>query len=102
MYVAEILILFFTVKEYVENITGYPGLVDKLSKNVIPEACSKDALYPAHLTPSQIHSGIRGGKLYQGTFHASRDNFLEGTAVVSSFDKPVSVCLFISINGITI
>ncbi|XP_032512686.2 exosome complex exonuclease RRP44 [Danaus plexippus] len=78
-----------TVKEYVENITGYPGLVDKLSKNVIPEACSKDALYPAHLTPSQIHSGIRGGKLYQGTFHASRDNFLEGTAVVSSFDKPI-------------
>ena len=81
---------FFTAKDYVENVTGIVGLIDKLSKNVIPETCSKDALYPAHLTPSQIHTGIRNGKLYQGTYRASRDNFLEGTAVVNGFEKPVS------------
>ena len=80
----------FLVKDYIENVNGFPGLSDKLSKNVIPESCSKDALYPAHLTPIQIHSGIRNGKLYQGTFHASRDNFLEGTASVNGFEKPVS------------
>ncbi|XP_050562222.1 exosome complex exonuclease RRP44 [Spodoptera frugiperda] len=78
-----------SIKDYVENVTGFIGLLDKLSKNVAPEACSKDALYPAHLTPAQIHEGIRGGKLHQGTFRASRDNFLEGTAVINGFEKPI-------------
>lgn len=71
-------------------MTGFVGLVDKLSKNVMPESYSKDALYPAHLTPTQIHDGIRNGKLYQGTFYASRDNFLEGTANVNGFERSVS------------
>ncbi|XP_049870396.1 exosome complex exonuclease RRP44 [Pectinophora gossypiella] len=87
-----------TVKDYIENVNGFPGLVDKLSKNVIPESVSKDALYPAHLTPNQIHAGIRGGQLYQGTFHASRDNFLEATAVVNGFEKPILLQGHIGIN----
>ncbi|KAJ8727450.1 hypothetical protein PYW07_001569 [Mythimna separata] len=87
-----------TAKDYVENVTGAIGLIDKLSKNVIPETCSRDALYPAHLTPSQIHEGIRNGKLYQGTYRASRDNFLEGTAVVNGFEKPILLQGHIGIN----
>ncbi|XP_053603816.1 exosome complex exonuclease RRP44 [Plodia interpunctella] len=87
-----------SVKDYIENVSGFPGLVDKLSKNVIPESCSKDALYPAHLTPALIHEGIRGGKLYQGTFHASRDNFLEGTVNVNGFEKPILLQGHIGIN----
>ncbi|CAK1598616.1 unnamed protein product [Parnassius mnemosyne] len=87
-----------SVKDYIENVNGFVGLVDKLSKNVIPESCSKDALYPAHLTPTQIHTGIRNGKLYQGTFHASRENFLEGTSVVSGFEKPILLQGHIGIN----
>ncbi|XP_045447025.1 exosome complex exonuclease RRP44 [Melitaea cinxia] len=78
-----------SVKDYIENVNGYAGLVDKLSKNVIPESVSKDALYPAHLTPTQIHTGIRSGKLHQGTFHASRDNFLEGNVTVNGFEKSI-------------
>lgn len=81
------------MKDYIENVNGFPGLMDKLSKNIMPESFSKDALYPAHLTPTQVHSGIRNNKLYQGTFHASRDNFLEGTAMVSGFEKSVSYFL---------
>ncbi|CAG4919042.1 unnamed protein product [Colias eurytheme] len=87
-----------SVKDYIENVNGFPGLVDKLSKNVMPESVSKDALYPAHFTPSQIHSGIRNGKLYQGTFYASRDNFLEGTASVSGFEKQILLQGHIGIN----
>ncbi|XP_063824089.1 exosome complex exonuclease RRP44 [Ostrinia nubilalis] len=87
-----------SVKDYIENVNGFVGLVDKLSKNVIPESCSKDALYPAHLTPTQIHTGIRNGKLYQGTFHASRDNFLEGTVTVNGFEKPILLQGHIGIN----
>ncbi|CAH2071572.1 unnamed protein product, partial [Iphiclides podalirius] len=87
-----------SVKDYIENVNGFVGLVDKLSKNVIPESCSKDALYPAHLTPTQIHVGIRNGKLYQGTFHASRDNFLEGSCTVSALEKPILLQGHIGIN----
>ncbi|XP_026755514.2 exosome complex exonuclease RRP44 [Galleria mellonella] len=87
-----------SVKDYVENVNGFVGLVDKLSKNVIPESCSKDALYPAHLTPAEIHSGIRNGKLHQGTFHASRDNFLEGTATVNGYEKSILLQGHIGIN----
>ncbi|KAJ0178909.1 hypothetical protein K1T71_005684 [Dendrolimus kikuchii] len=91
-------IICCSVKDYVENVNGFPGLVDKLSKNVIPENCSKDALYPAHLTPTQIHAGIRNGKLYQGIFHASRDNFLEGSVVVNAFEKSILLQGHIGIN----
>ncbi|XP_026737585.1 exosome complex exonuclease RRP44 [Trichoplusia ni] len=87
-----------TVKDYVENITSAIGLVDKLSKNVIPETCAKDALYPAHLTPAQIHAGVRNGKLHQGTFRASRYNYLEGTAVVNGYEKPILLQGHIGIN----
>ncbi|CAH2105368.1 unnamed protein product [Euphydryas editha] len=87
-----------SVKDYIENVNGYAGLTDKLSKNVIPESCSKDALYPAHLTPTQIHAGIRNGKLHQGTFHASRDNFLEGNVTVTGYEKSILLQGHIGIN----
>lgn len=79
------------MKDYIENVTGneFVGLIDKLSKNVMPESSSKDALYPAHLTPAKVHEGIRCRKLHQGTFYASRDNFMEGTATVNGFEKQV-------------
>lgn len=89
---------YFSVKDYIENVTGFVGLIDKLSKNVIPESCNQDALYPAHLTPIQIHDGIKNQKLHQGTFHASRDNFLEGTASVNGFEKPVSDFILLRLN----
>ncbi|XP_064071350.1 exosome complex exonuclease RRP44 [Vanessa tameamea] len=91
-------ILTCTVSDYIKNVNGYPGLSDKLSKNVIPESCSKDALYPAHLTPTQIHAGIRNGKLHQGTFHASRDNYLEGNATISGCEKSILLQGHIGIN----
>ncbi|XP_075971510.1 exosome complex exonuclease RRP44-like protein Dis3 [Anticarsia gemmatalis] len=87
-----------TVKDYIENVTGFVGLTDKLSKNVMPESCSKDALYPAHLTPTQVHAGIRSGKLHQGAFHASRFNFLEGTVTVQGYEKPILLQGHIGIN----
>ncbi|KAM3967167.1 exosome complex exonuclease RRP44-like protein Dis3 [Aphomia sociella] len=87
-----------SIKDYIENVNGFVGLVDKLSKNIIPESCSKDALYPAHLTPAEVHNGIRNGRLHQGTFHASRDNFLEGTASVNGYDKSILLQGHIGIN----
>ncbi|XP_059056639.1 exosome complex exonuclease RRP44 [Achroia grisella] len=91
-------IICCSVKDYIENVTGFVGLVDKLSKNIMPESYSKDALYPAHLTPAEIHSGIRNGKFHQGTFHASRDNFLEGSASVNGYEKSILLQGHVGIN----
>jgi exosome complex exonuclease DIS3/RRP44 len=50
----------------------------------------QEPLFPLHDTPSQIHEGIKSGKLLQGSFLASRENFLEGHVNVEGQDKMVS------------
>lgn len=49
-------------------------------------------LYPPHLPPQQIHDGIKNGKILQGSFVASRDNYLEGSVNVEGYEKFVSKC----------
>lgn len=69
-----------------------PGLLDKLSKrSFVLEGNSKEPLFPLHLSPSEIQEGIKAGKLLQGTFLASRENFLEGSVNVEGFEKFVSI-----------
>ena len=47
------------------------------------------SLYPEHLPPAQILSGIKSGKLLQGTFYASRENFLEGSVSVEGPEQSI-------------
>ena len=47
------------------------------------------SLYPEHLPPAQILSGIKSGKLLQGTFYASRENFLEGSVSVEGQEQSI-------------
>lgn len=79
----------FSVRDYVKSLTETPHLQDKLS---LKEYGSENnaPLYPPHLTLVQIHDGIKNGKLYQGSFVASRENFLEGSVNVECFEKFVS------------
>ena len=51
----------------------------------------KDVLFPEHLLPSQLQAGLREGRLKQGTFHASRENFREGYVGVTGMDKRVRI-----------
>lgn len=39
-------------------------------------------LFPEHLPLSTIQAGIKKGSFLQGTFRASRDNYLEATVSV--------------------
>lgn len=39
-------------------------------------------LFPEHLPLSRIQTGIKSGSFLQGTFRASRDNYLEATVFV--------------------
>jgi len=87
------LFLCFAVDDYVRNVEDCPGLEDKLSQHNTTyelQTAGREPLFPLHATPSQIHEGIKSGKLLQGSFLASRENFLEGQVSVEGQDKMVS------------
>jgi exosome complex exonuclease DIS3/RRP44 len=91
----------FAVSDYVRNVENSPGLEDRLSQyNTTYElqTAGQEPLFPLHATPSQIHEGIKSGKLLQGSFLASRENFLEGQVSVEGQDKMVSSYETVVIN----
>lgn len=50
-------------------------------------------LYPEHLPLSKIQAGIKSGSFIQGTFRASRDNYLEATVFIQKEgDDSTEVC----------
>lgn len=83
-------ILCCTVGDYVRTLDKHPTLQDKLSHNDFSTNKSKEAIFPPHLTPNEIHDGIKSGKLLQGSFQASRENYLEGFVNVEGMEKSVS------------
>ncbi len=80
----------FSVGDYIKSLTETPYLQDKLCIKDFSSEADGRPLFPPHLTVIQIHDGIKNGKLLQGSFSASRENFLEGSVNVESFEKPVS------------
>ena len=46
------------------------------------EITGSKVLFPEHLPLSRIQAGIKSGSFLQGTFRASRDNYLEATVFV--------------------
>ncbi|GAB0096732.1 RRP44 [Sergentomyia squamirostris] len=79
----------FTIEEYVKSLKDHPQLQDKLSKKFEDTDGNKPDLFPLHLSPSQIHEGVRSGKLLQGSFMRSRENYLEGFVNVEEMEKPI-------------
>lgn len=82
-------IICCTVGEYVRGLDNHPTLQDKLSLKDYSSAANRTAIFPAHLTPNEIHEGIKSGKLFQGSFLASRENYLEGFVNVVGIEKSV-------------
>nr|CAD7439536.1 unnamed protein product [Timema bartmani] len=83
-----------TIVEYVKSLKDSTTIVDKLNlANIQYEADwgGREPLFPPHLTPTQIHEGIKSARLMQGTFLASRDNFLEGQVNIEGQDKFILV-----------
>lgn len=80
-----------SVRDYIKSLTETPFLQDKLCLKQYGSEHVSNPLYPPHLTLVHIHDGIKNGKLYQGSFMASRENFLEGSVNVECFEKAVSV-----------
>ncbi|XP_072850829.2 exosome complex exonuclease RRP44 isoform X2 [Pogona vitticeps] len=74
----------YTCEEYIKSLIGNPELVDRL-------ACLNDEgneiengriIFPEHLPLSKLQQGIKSELYLQGTFRASRDNYLEATVWV--------------------
>ena len=63
--------------EYVKSLKGFPELQEKLAASHSDEGNdNRDPLFPEHFAPSKILTGIKSGKLLQGTFYASRYIFI--------------------------
>ncbi|XP_012269707.2 exosome complex exonuclease RRP44 [Athalia rosae] len=77
-----------SMQDYIASLSEAGFLLDKISKRSYAlEGESRTPLFPPHLTPAQIHDGIKSGRLLQGSFLASRENVLEGSVNVEGRDK---------------
>ncbi|XP_062555669.1 exosome complex exonuclease RRP44 [Armigeres subalbatus] len=83
-------LLVSSVADYVASLSAHPELRDKVFNTEKWQDQSK-IIFPSHLTTTQIHEGIKKGELLQGSFFASRDNFLEGNVRVESIEEPVLI-----------
>ena len=82
-----------SIESYVESMPNCPMMVDKLNKtgSGSNSEINRKFLFPEHLSPAQINSGIKQGALHQGCFYLSRTNFQEGTINCEGFDHPVLI-----------
>jgi len=88
----------YRVDEYVKSLKGYPELQDKLAAPSSESDGHHKTLFPEHFSPGKILSGIKTGKILQGTFYASRENFLEGSVNVEGQEKSVLLQGYESLN----
>eukprot|EP00794_Sanderia_malayensis_P006904 gene6904-7682_t len=87
----------YTVHEYVDSIEGCPDLSERLARSGSKKEqetgvfIGGKVLFPEHLPLSGIQRGIKSGKYLQGTFFASRENYLEGSVRVADRDEPIFI-----------
>ncbi|XP_075055918.1 exosome complex exonuclease RRP44 [Mixophyes fleayi] len=77
-------ILAYTCDEYIKSLFANPELVDRLAhvsdeKNEVENG---RLMFSEHIPMSKLQQGIKSGTYIQGTFRASRENFLEATVWV--------------------
>ena len=81
----------YSIKKY---LIDHPAMLDKLnlgSSGSSSELVNKKFLFPEHMSPAQINTGIKAGNLYQGVFYLNRTNFQEGSVNCEALDEPILV-----------
>uniref|UniRef100_A0A8C2KSV6 DIS3 exosome endoribonuclease and 3'-5' exoribonuclease n=1 Tax=Cyprinus carpio TaxID=7962 RepID=A0A8C2KSV6_CYPCA len=88
-------LIVYRCEEYIKSLIGNPELVDRLALQPDDqnEITDSKLLFPEHLPLSRIQSGIKNGVLLQGTFHANRDNYLEGTVFINREGEDINEVL---------
>ncbi|KAH8346137.1 hypothetical protein KR067_006464 [Drosophila pandora] len=84
-------ILVASAAEYVKSLEDFPLLMDKLSHKSFDSEKQALPQYPPHLSMKELLEGLRQKKLLQGAFQASRENYLEGSVNVESFEKGILI-----------
>ncbi|KAM6099526.1 exosome complex exonuclease RRP44 [Theristicus caerulescens] len=74
----------YTCEEYIKSLVANPDLVDRLAcvSDEGKEIESGKIIFPEHIPLSKLQQGIKSGIYLQGTYRASRDNYLEATVWV--------------------
>ncbi|XP_055847363.1 exosome complex exonuclease RRP44 [Episyrphus balteatus] len=84
-------ILVASAKDYIKSLIDHPFLLDKYAHKNFDVESSRLPLFPPHLSIVEIHEGIRAGKLLQGSFMASRENYLEGFVSHENYDSMILI-----------
>uniref|UniRef100_A0A8V0X405 DIS3 homolog, exosome endoribonuclease and 3'-5' exoribonuclease n=1 Tax=Gallus gallus TaxID=9031 RepID=A0A8V0X405_CHICK len=74
----------YTCEEYIKSLIDNPDLVDRLAcvSDEGKEIESGKIIFPEHIPLSKLQQGIKSGIYLQGTYRASRENYLEATVWV--------------------
>ncbi|XP_049863650.1 exosome complex exonuclease RRP44 [Schistocerca gregaria] len=93
-------VLVATIRQYVGSLVDCPELQDKMvSLDQMQSFDDKGkAQFPKHLSLAEIQRGIKAGKYHSGTFYASRENCLEGSVNVESYEKSVLIQGRVNLN----
>ncbi|XP_069746671.1 exosome complex exonuclease RRP44 [Narcine bancroftii] len=72
-------LIAFTCDEYIKSLAGNPELIDRLAciSDTTKDIESSKLIFAEHLPLSKIQQGLKSNSYLQGTFRASRDNYLE-------------------------
>ncbi|XP_050397499.1 exosome complex exonuclease RRP44 [Patella vulgata] len=85
-------ILSFTVHEYIKSLKNGGNLIDRLAwKSSAGTQQEGKLIYPEHIATSDILKGVKSGKYLQGSFMASRENYLEASVNVTESEKFVLI-----------
>jgi len=89
----------FNCRQYVESLNK-PELVDRiaakeeeknteLNEKQLTDVTRKNKhiIFPEHKKLSDIQMGLKSGRLFQGSFQASRDNYLEANVFLHDNEK---------------
>ncbi|XP_052815273.1 exosome complex exonuclease RRP44-like [Mya arenaria] len=80
----------FTIQEYVKGMKENGSLLDKLAHVGTSMVVQRDKVqFPEHLSMSELQRGIKTGKFLQGSFLASRENYLEANVSIHGQEKMV-------------
>ncbi|XP_060081285.1 exosome complex exonuclease RRP44-like [Ylistrum balloti] len=88
----------FTVHEYVESLENCGHLADLLSQSQMSVHSQDRLLFPEHLPLSEIQRGIKSGRYFQGSFMASRENYLEANVSIHDKDQMVFIQGHMNLN----
>lgn len=82
----------FTIHEYVKGLRDNGTLVDRLAHVGTGLVVEHDKVqFPEHLSMVELQRGIKSGRFLQGSFLASRENYLEANVSIHNQEKMVFI-----------